>query len=107
MNEIRLAGVISRVPKSGGEGDKAWCFFSLRTTEERPTILDVASFGDTAREAAKFCEGDEIKILGRVGSKKDKTLTEGMKRDVWVMQVVATKRAMVKAAKPADDMDAF
>ena len=39
---------------------------------------------------------------------KDKKLTEAMNRDVWVLQIVADKIVLVKAAHGhADDPDAF
>ena len=100
MNEVRIIGTLTRAPKAGGEGDRAWCFFSLKTKEERSSILDCAAFGDASRIAATFSEGDEVKLLGRVGAKEDKKLSEVAGRKVWVMQVVAEKLGHVGPVKP-------
>lgn len=88
MNRVELVGTVSRAPKTGGQGGRRYAFFAIRTNEGRPQIIDLAVFGDTTEVAAALVEGQMVKVIGHIGAKTDKQLSEHMHRKVWLMQVV-------------------
>jgi single-stranded DNA-binding protein len=113
-NQAVLQGEITRDPKSGQGGNGPWCFFSIRPEGDR-SILDCSAFGEAATQIGALGKGSIVRVMGRLGSGKDKKLTEKTGQDIWVMKFVVDvanggKVAVIKVATaggeapPADDL---
>ena len=75
-------GIVKRIHK--GEGAKgAYAFLSIIPDGDKSHI-DVAVWGPGAEG---LNAGDRVKVVGRLGFKKDKQISERAKFDVWAAQI--------------------
>jgi hypothetical protein len=104
-NRAVVEGELTRDPKAGAGERGPWAFFSIRPTGEKG-IVECSAYGDCAATIGGLGKGAVVRVLGRIGSSKDKRLTEAMKKDVWVNTFVSDKQTggdvrVIRDAAPA------
>lgn len=85
MNIWSGVGNVKRIYKGSG-ANGAYAFLSVIPDGDKAHV-EVAVWGTLADTLANVNEGDRVKVVGKLGSKKDKKLTEKAKFDIWTAQI--------------------
>lgn len=106
-NQWTGTGVVKRI--HNGNGAKGAYSFLTVIPDDENSFIDVAAFGRVAEGLTSLAAGDRVTVVGRLGSVKDKQLTEKAKFTIWRAQIVADDdnggSVTVEAARSAPKED--
>lgn len=86
MNTVQIEGRLTRKPVTGKGQKGSYAFFTIQPNGDR-TYISCVAYGVAADTVGNMAEGDAVKLTGKVGSGKDKKLTEALKKDTWILNV--------------------